>query len=239
LHGSTSYRVPWNYDADACDVLRFFTKLKCRLMPYLYGAAGEAHREGVPMMRAMLLEFPDDPTCATLERQYMLGSSLLVAPVLTEDGSVEYYLPEGRWTHLLTGEMRTGGRWYREKYDFLSLPLFVRAGSIVAFGNRDNQPDYDFTDGTLFRACEMVDGVVATCTVPTLQGKPGVSLTVKRRGQQLEATLSGKPTGRWRLQLAGVNSVAGVEGGVYTADPLGAIITISHPETRTLRLKLA
>ena len=63
LHGSNSYRVPWLFDEEAVDVLRFFTKLKCRLMPYLFEAAGEAHRSGVPMMRAMMLEFPDDPAC--------------------------------------------------------------------------------------------------------------------------------------------------------------------------------
>jgi alpha-D-xyloside xylohydrolase len=68
LHGSQSYRVPWLFAEEAVAVLRFFTKLKCRLMPYLYGAACEAHETGVPVMRAMLLEFPDDPTCAHLDR---------------------------------------------------------------------------------------------------------------------------------------------------------------------------
>jgi len=239
LHGSTSYRVPWNYNDEACDVLRFFTKLKCRLMPYLFGAAVEAHRDGVPVMRAMLVEFPEDRSCATLERQYMLGSSLLVAPVFTSDGSVEYYLPEGRWTHLLSGEVQDGGRWHQATHDFLSLPLFVRPGSVVALGHQDNKPDYDFTDSTLFRAYEIADGAVATCSVPTLHGEPGIALTVKRHGQQLEATLTGKPIGRWQLQLVGVKTVAAVEGGVFSADSLGAVITISSPETRTLRFKLS
>ena len=139
LHGSSSYRVPWNYDDQACDVLRFFTKLKCSLMPYLYGQAVVAHREGVPMMRAMLLEFPGDPASDTLDRQYMLGDALLVAPVFTEDGTVDYYLPEGRWTHLLTGEVQTGGRWRRARHDFLSLPLFVRPSTILPVG-RSRRP---------------------------------------------------------------------------------------------------
>jgi alpha-D-xyloside xylohydrolase len=238
LHGSSSYRVPWNYNGEACDVLRFFTKLKCRLMPYLYGAAVEAHREGVPMMRAMVLEFPLDLACVALERQYMLGASLLVAPVFTEDGSVDYYLPEGRWTHLLSGEVQVGGRWYQVKHDFFSLPLFARAGSLVAFGRQDDKPDYAFTDGTLFRAYEIVDGTVATCSVPTLRGEAGLTLTVKRQGQQIEAALSGQSPGGWRLQLAGVKAVAGVEGGVLSSDPLGAIVTASSPETRMLRLTL-
>src|SRR5437870_1150900 len=89
LHGNTSYRVPWLFDEQAVDVLRFFTKLKCRLMPYLFGAACEAHEAGVPVMRAMLLEFPADPACDYLDRQYMLGDALLVAPVLTPNGTVD------------------------------------------------------------------------------------------------------------------------------------------------------
>lgn len=81
LHGSKSYRVPWLFDEESVDVLRFFTKLKCRLMPYVFAAACEASHRGIPVMRAMILEFPDDPGCDHLDRQYMLGESLLVAPV--------------------------------------------------------------------------------------------------------------------------------------------------------------
>ena len=109
LHGSNSYRVPWLFDEEAVDVLRFFTRLKCRLMPYLFGAASQAHDSGVPMMRAMVLEFPDDPACDYLDRQYMLGDSLLVAPVFSPDGGVDYYVPDGRWTNFLTGEVVEGG----------------------------------------------------------------------------------------------------------------------------------
>jgi alpha-D-xyloside xylohydrolase len=239
LHGSSSYRVPWNYNGEACEVLRFFTKLKCRLMPYLYSAAVEAHREGVPMMRAMVLEYPGDPACATLERQYMLGSSLLVAPVLTEDGSVDYYLPEGRWTHLLTGEVQAGGRWHQGNYGFLSMPLFVREGAIIALGREDARPDYDFTDGTLFRAHEIADGATVVCSVPTLRGDPGLTLTVKRHGQQIDATLAGKATGSWTLQLSGIRALASVKDGAASADPLGVIITPSAPDRRSLSITLS
>ncbi|MGH3658557.1 MAG: alpha-xylosidase, partial [Micromonosporaceae bacterium] len=90
LHGSSSYRVPWLFDDEAVDVLKRFTRLKARLMPYLMGAARQAWTSGTPMMRAMVLEFPDDPACAHLERQYMLGDDLLVAPVFTADGQVTY-----------------------------------------------------------------------------------------------------------------------------------------------------
>lgn len=80
LHGSSSYRVPWNYDEEACEVLKAFTKLKCRLMPYLYTAAVRAHLTGIPVMRPMHMEFWQDRNCAYLDRQYMLGDSVLAAP---------------------------------------------------------------------------------------------------------------------------------------------------------------
>ena len=70
LHGSNSYRVPWLVDEESVDVLRHFTELKMRLMPYLAGAAEEAYSAGTPVMRPMFLEFPDDPGCAHLDRQY-------------------------------------------------------------------------------------------------------------------------------------------------------------------------
>ena len=109
LHGNDSYRVPWLFDEEAVDVVRTFTNLKCSLMPYLYSAACVTAQIGVPSMRAMVLEFPDDPTCDSLDRQYMLGDSLLVAPVFHEDGTVEYYLPKGKWTHFLSNKVVDGG----------------------------------------------------------------------------------------------------------------------------------
>lgn len=71
LHGSGNYRVPWLFDEEACDVVAFFTKLKCTLMPYIYDKAIEAHKEGTPVMRPMVFEFTRDPGCAYLDMQYM------------------------------------------------------------------------------------------------------------------------------------------------------------------------
>jgi alpha-D-xyloside xylohydrolase len=125
LHGNESLRMPWLFDAEAVDVLRHFVSLKQRLMPYLLNAAEEARDHGWPVLRAMLLEFPNDPACRTLDMQYMLGPALLVAPVFSESGEAEYYLPAGEWRHLLSGEHASGPGWRREKYDYFNLPLWV------------------------------------------------------------------------------------------------------------------
>ena len=129
LHGNESVRVPWAFDEEAVDVTRKFVKLKQQLMPYLMETSKIANAHGTPMMRAMLLEFPDDRTCWNLDQQYMFGSDLLVAPVFSADGDVEFYLPAGEWTNFFTGETAVGGRWVRENHGFDSLPLYVRSGS--------------------------------------------------------------------------------------------------------------
>lgn len=103
LHGSTVYRVPWLFDEEdekngvalvpgqtAVDVVREFTKLKLELMPYVYQLGLQPHVNGTPVMRSMVVEFPDDPACRTLDRQYMFGPSMLVAPVFTYSGEVSY-----------------------------------------------------------------------------------------------------------------------------------------------------
>lgn len=125
LHGASSARMPWLYDEESVDVLRFFNRLKLKLMPYLLKVATEAQNRGLPMLRAMVLEFPHDATCRYIDTQYMLGDSLLVAPIFSDDGNVTYYLPEGDWQNLLTKEKSTGGKWCCETHNYFSLPLWV------------------------------------------------------------------------------------------------------------------
>ncbi len=125
LHGANSAKMPWLFDDESIEVLRFFNHLKARLMPYLLDMGSEASAHGWPMLRAMVLEFPNDPTCRYLDQQYMLGSALLVAPVFHPAGQVTYYLPAGEWRNLLTGLTTQGGGWRTETHDYFSLPLWV------------------------------------------------------------------------------------------------------------------
>ncbi len=144
LHGSSSYRVPWVYDDEAVDVLRFFTKLKLSLVPYLYSGAVRTNHSGVPMMRSMALEFEKDENCRYLDKQYLLGDSLLVAPIFNEEGGAHYYLPDGVWTNYLTQEEVAGGHWRREKLDYLSIPLWVRENSVIPKGLSFENVEYRF-----------------------------------------------------------------------------------------------
>lgn len=237
LHGNESYRVPWLFDEEAVDVLRFFTKLKCRLMPYLYEAARQAHTRGLPIMRPMLLEFPDDPASATLDRQYMLGESLLVAPIFTYNGSVEYYLPEGRWTHFFTGRSVEGGRWLRERYDFFSLPLLVRPNTALVISDREDRPDYDYSVGFTLRLYHLEDGATARTVIPTLHGEVAVVFNVQRWGSEITISWEGEPQ-HWRILLAGVQSLASVIGGIMQIADEGAYI-MPEEDATTVQVILA
>ena len=184
MHGSTSYRVPWLFDEEANEVVKKFARLKNRLMPYLYGAAVEAHRTGAPMLRPMLLEFPDSIACETCDRQYMLGANLLVAPVMHADGHADYYLPEGKWTSILSGEVVRGDTWRRETHDFLSLPLMARPNSVIPMGACEERPDYDYTDGLELHLFQPEDGAI-TVSVPDLKGNTAATYTLTVKGGEV------------------------------------------------------
>jgi alpha-D-xyloside xylohydrolase len=201
FHGSSSYRVPWIFDEatgtaesdpqSAVSVTRTFTKLKLRLMPYLAAAGALASATGIPVMRPMQVAFPEDPAVGYLDRQYMLGGDILVAPVFSASGEVEFYLPAGSWTNYFTGATIEGGRWIREVHGFDSLPLYVRGGAVLPIGARDDRPDYDYLDGLTLEiypggtgstelSVSSPDGQIATFTVVRTDDGVTVSSTNDR-----------------------------------------------------------
>jgi alpha-D-xyloside xylohydrolase len=190
--------VPWNYDDEACDVLRLFTKLKCRLMPYLYSQAVINAKTGIPILRPMFFDFGDDPTAWTLDRQYMLGDYLMVAPVFEADGRVEFYLPAGKWTRWFgsdrgdSGQVVQGPKWMQETYSMLSLALFVREGSVLVLGqDGEGRVEYDYTSDVEIR-CYNVNGEVERLLVD-MEGKEMGS--VKVNGTKVEVPQAMK---RWK-----------------------------------------
>jgi alpha-D-xyloside xylohydrolase len=209
LHGSNSYRVPWNYDDEAVAVLSKFTKLKCSLMPYLYRAAIQAHEKGTPMLRAMLLEFPHDPACDYLDLQYMLGDSLLIAPVFSYERTVNYYVPEGKWTNFLNGNVIEGPHWVREIHDFMSLPLLVRPNSVIPIGSHSDRPDYDYSDGVTLHVYQWEDGKQARVEIPALDGTIETWFNIKRKGNMINIQRQGSAKA-WNVLLVGIDSVGDI-----------------------------
>ncbi|MFD7337497.1 alpha-xylosidase [Streptomyces violascens] len=222
LHGSKSYRVPWDFGEEAVAVTREFTLLKHRLAPYLQHAAQQAHATGVPVMRAMVLEFPDDPAASTLDRQYMLGDDLLVAPVFTDEGTVEYYVPEGTWTNILTGDQVIGPRWVREQHGFHTLPLLARPDSVIPLGADDQRPVSAWADGVELRVHAFADGAERTVVIPRTDG-PGETARfhLRRTGDRLRVTTDS--TQPWQLRIGGPN-------GTLHVNPAGSReVDVPHP----------
>ncbi|EEU47396.1 glycoside hydrolase family 31 [Fusarium vanettenii 77-13-4] len=193
LHGSNSYRVPWTVDNDdqteeGCSrTLAKFTALKTRLMPYFYAQAMESIEGGIPMsLRSVALEFPNDPTAWYLDRQFMVGSQLLAAPVFEESGEVEFYLPKGKWTSYFTNEVKAGPGWFKEKHAFGTLPLYVRENTILVLGSRKQVgAAYDYANDVEVALYQTSPG--AKTTVVDGDGKVVVELTVGSDGK-LEGT---------------------------------------------------
>ncbi|MBE5973176.1 MAG: alpha-xylosidase [Paenibacillaceae bacterium] len=206
LHGSSSYRVPWLFDEEACEVLRKFVKLKCRLMPYLYRQAVEAHENGIPVLRPMFMEFPDDRACEVLDRQYMLGDSLLVAPIFKESGDVEYYLPDGKWVNVLSEKVVEGGSWKKETFDYFGLPVLVRENSIIAVGSCDSRTDYEFGDGVEFWLSVFEDGGICETSVTDLSGKVVMNIKAVREADVIRLSVEGG-NGNWSYKVLGAQNV--------------------------------
>lgn len=185
LHGNSSYRVPWLFDDEACDVLRFFTKLKGRLMPYIFSQAVKTHVKGIPMMRAMVIDYADDPACLTLDRQYMLGDDLLCAPILNDEGKAEFYVPEGRWTDIITGKVYEGEKWYRTICNYFEMPILARPNSIVIYGDFVRDFEYDYLASAEAVIYELSDGCEASTVIYDKEANKLADIKAVRNGSTI------------------------------------------------------
>ncbi|MGN0298881.1 MAG: alpha-xylosidase [Lachnospiraceae bacterium] len=222
LHGSESYRVPWVYDEEAVDVLRFFTKLKLSLLPYLYSQAVYTSKVGVPMMRSMVLEFTEDPTCYYLDRQYMFGDSLLVAPIFRPDGQSQYYLPKGHWTHYFTGETCEGGVWRNETYDYLAVPLWVKENSIVPMCLSSQRTSNSYGQDLTFFVYELKEKAES---IVYEQGNVVSHLTINQSGDIITAHAETQNP----YQICFVNRIfSKITGGTLHVEGNNSIVTVSN-----------
>ena len=113
-------------------ICRKYLELRYRLLPYLYSAVHECTATGMPIMRALWLHYPDDPVAVARADEYLWGRDLLVAPVVDQGAtSRKVYLPPGAWFDFWTGERFEGGREISRNVDLETMPLYVRAGSIL------------------------------------------------------------------------------------------------------------
>lgn len=205
LHGSASYRVPWEYDEEAVDVLRFFTRLKGKLMPYLYAQAVKTAETGVPMMRPMVMDFAEDRICRYLDEQYMLGDDILCAPVFNDEGIAEFYLPDGSWYDIITEKTYEGGRYHRRLCSFMEMPVLARPNSIVALGDFADQFEYDYAENANFLICSLEEGVTAHADVYDTKARLLLSVSAERSGNTIFIKAYNPQGKRFAVSVAGTD----------------------------------
>ncbi len=162
-------------------------------MPYLFDEAVNTHETGTPLMRPVFLEYTGDRNTYYLEHEYMLGSKLLVAPIFNAEGTVKYYLPEGKWTNVLTEQSYdvTNGAWISEQYDNLTLPLLARENSILLRNPNAEHAEYDYTDSPDIHIYELTDGGETSTRVVDEKGAHAGSVSATRTGSTVTLKASG------------------------------------------------
>jgi alpha-D-xyloside xylohydrolase len=136
-HGSRKFNEVWSYGKQAEPILEKYLRLRYELMPYIYSLGYSSHQTGAPFMRGLFMDFGSDPKTASIGDEYMFGPALLVAPV-TEQGTTsrQVYLPAGAdWYNFWTNERIHGGLFVTASAAIDTIPIFVRAGSILPLGS--------------------------------------------------------------------------------------------------------
>ena len=139
--------------------------------------------------------------------------------MFSSDGDGSYYVPEGVWTHYLTGERVEGGRWVRERHGFGSVPLLVRPGAVIPEGAVEDRPEYDFAHGVTLRVYEPADGAAVVVRAGD------AAFTVVRNGENVRVT----GEGAWNVLLVNAR-VAAVQGGEPSEHPHGVLIKAAGGE---------
>jgi len=222
-HGNSEYKVPWNYGDEAVVVSRKFAKLKNSLMPYLWRNAVESHQTGVPMMRPMVLEFIEDETCHYLDRQYMFGDALLVAPILNDQSKAKYYAPAGIWTNFLTNEKIVGEKWHHEIHSYETLPLLVKENTIIPVSENDSQASYDYTEGLTIHLFEITD---AKTVIYNTEGYEVATIHAKKTDGKIDLTTTGI-NGEYSVLLRNVTQVKSAANAVVEIHEFGTLIKTS------------
>jgi alpha-glucosidase/alpha-D-xyloside xylohydrolase len=136
-HGERMHNEVWSYGREAEPILEKYLRLRYQLLPYTYSLAYQTYLTGAPFMRALFMDFPNDEKVLNIPDEYMFGPAFLVAPV-TEQGATsrKVYLPAGSdWYNYWTNERLKGGEMVTVAAPIDTIPLFVRAGSIVPLGS--------------------------------------------------------------------------------------------------------
>jgi alpha-D-xyloside xylohydrolase len=198
FHGTTP-RLPWYYGEVAASIIRDYVRTRYRLLPYIYAVSAESVKSGLPVMRPLLLEFPEDPASVATELEYLLGPSLLVAPVLNEAGEVDVYLPPGGWYDYFSGQRIDGPVRISRQCALSELPVYVRESALLPFCF-DESTVSGFWDPL---GIEVFPAGAGKFVIPEEGERPASTFDARKDGTL--RTLRGEgPTRKWVLRFRGV-----------------------------------
>jgi alpha-D-xyloside xylohydrolase len=187
FHG-TAARMPWDYGERASEAVMKFIRLRYALLPYIYATAFQASRTGIPVIRPLCLEFEDDLGVYAAETEFLLGDSLLVVPVLNEEGIADVYLPEGVWYDYWTDARIKGPKRIRKPVSLEELPIYVRSGSIIPT-TEVSLSVKDFWDFLSFEVYGMPKGKME---IPEEEGRDITSISTCREGRKVHIEAKGE-----------------------------------------------
>jgi alpha-D-xyloside xylohydrolase len=228
---STSNLGPWGYGDEALKTYRKFAVLHMSLFPYRYAAAQEASKTGMPLMRALVLNYQEDAQARVATDEYLFGPDFLVAPVITAGTQRVVYLPKGEWVDYWTGARVTGGRSIVADVPMDSIPLYVRAGAVIPKIPEDVMtlvPQSESGNTTVKsmddrRVYEVIDG--GDATIKDFEGR-----SVVRSGDSLKIT--GDSVGhvivRWRFGRVRSVTVNGAAAKVETGEGGEPFVEFDH-----------
>ncbi|GCE30371.1 hypothetical protein KDA_58550 [Dictyobacter alpinus] len=213
-HGTTP-REPWEFGTEALANFKRYARLRTRLNPYLYSMAWQTHELGLPLLRPLLLEFPEDPGTARVDDSYLLGESLLVAPVFSEARKPvarHIYLPQGEWIDFWTDQRIEGGRYITRQTTLDTIPVYVKAGTILPLGPErqfigDNVPE----DITL----EVYPGQEHTTKLVWDDQGSATRLKLSQQNHQWQLSISGDHECHWTVRWHTANAIHETTIGRY------------------------
>jgi alpha-D-xyloside xylohydrolase len=190
---------PWEYGKDFLDAFRLADNMRYQLMPYIYSQAKDCSERGLPMLRALFVEFPDDPGSWLVDDEYLFGSSMLVAPLFEDVTSRDVYLPSGRWIDYQTGKVYEAG-WYNIEAGEIPIVVLVRDGTVIphiALAQSTSQMDWSEIDLVVYSSdSAKVTGLIC---LPTDNVIHRLTLSRSRSGFRLEKDpFAGKV--KWKIR---------------------------------------
>ena len=213
--------VPFCKDQDMLPAIKMAGNIRLALLSYLESNCVESANYGSPVVRPMQVEFPSDRLAQKCTGQYMLGSIVMVCPVLSGAGNVTFYVPAGTWTNFLTRETVTGPRIMSRKADINEIPLYIRPNSILPSRSADS---------ITFSCFQLAEDKVAATEVFGFDKSANGIINVLKSGERITVKTEGFGRLTKRIVLTGIKDVAGVSEGYPDSDEYGTTIEFNSNE---------